>query len=80
MYLPTVFITQSASQAARFFIGVLSFTQLIFLAETGMVLVDTKIGFNFLDVIWVFIYRTLLSIPILYLFVLFYTQLGILTL
>ena len=78
MYLPTIFITQSASQAARFFIGILSFTQLIFMAETGMVLVDTEIGFNILDVIWVFVYRTLLSIPILYAFTMLFVQLGIL--
>lgn len=79
MYLPTIFITQSASQAARFFIGVLSFTQLIFMAETGMVLVDTEIGVNILDAIWIFIYRTLLSIPILYIIVMFFVQIGILT-
>ncbi len=78
MYLPTIFITQSASQAARFFIGILSFTQLVFMAETGMVLVDTKIGVNILDVIWVFVYRTLLSIPILYIITMLFVQFGIL--
>lgn len=79
MYLPTIFITQSASQAARFFIGVLSFTQVVFMAETGMILIDTEIGFNIWDVIWVFIYRTLLSLPILYMITMLFVQLGILT-
>lgn len=65
MYLPALFITDSPSEAARFFVGVLAFTQLVFLSETGMILVKTKIGLNFWDVTKVFLYRTLLSIPIL---------------
>lgn len=67
MYLPALFITSSTSEASRFFIGVLAFTQLVFLSETGMILVKTKIGLNFLDIIKVFLFRTLLSIPLLYL-------------
>jgi len=66
MYLPALFISGSPSEASRFFIGVLAFTQLIFMSETGMVLVETKLGVNFGDVIKVFLYRTVLSIPILF--------------
>jgi len=65
MYLPSLFIGNSVSESSRFIIGVLAFTQLIFLSETGMVLVKTKIGVNFIDVVKVFIYRTLISLPIL---------------
>lgn len=65
MYLPALFIMESASEASRFFIGVLAFTQLVFMSETGMILVKTKIGLNFWDVIKVFLFRTILSIPIL---------------
>lgn len=65
MYLPSLFIAESASEASRFFIGVLAFTQLVFMSETGMVLVKSKIGLNIWDVIKVFVYRTFLSFPIL---------------
>lgn len=65
MYLPALFISGAASEAARFFIGVLAFTQLVFMSETGMILVKTKIGLNFWDVIKVFAFRTSVSIPIL---------------
>ena len=65
MYLPSLFISASASEASRFFIGVLAFTQLVFMSETGMVLAKSKIGLNFFDVIKVFVYRTALSFPIL---------------
>ncbi len=64
MYLPALFIGSSPSEASRFFIGVLAFTQLVFMSETGMVLLKTSIGLNFLDVVKVFLYRTILSIPI----------------
>ncbi len=64
MYLPALFIGGSPSEASRFFIGVLAFTQLVFMSETGMVLLKSSIGLNFFDVIKVFIYRTILSIPI----------------
>ncbi len=64
MYLPALFIGASPSEASRFFIGVLAFTQLVFMSETGMVLLKSSIGLNFFDIIKVFIYRTVLSIPI----------------
>ncbi len=66
MYLPALFISGASSEAARFFIGVLAFTQLVFMSETGMILVETKIGLNFWDVIKVFLFRTVISIPLLY--------------
>lgn len=66
MYLPALFIGESLSESSRFFIGVLAFTQLVFMSETGMVLVKSKIGLNFWDVIKVFVFRTLLSIPLLF--------------
>lgn len=66
MYLPALFIGESLSESARFLIGVLAFTQLVFMSETGMVLVKSKIGLNFWDVIKVFVFRTALSLPLLF--------------
>lgn len=65
MYLPSLFISGSPSETSRFFIGVLAFTQLVFMSETGMVLAKSKIGLNLWDVIKVFLYRTVISFPIL---------------
>ena len=67
MYLPTLFVIDPSvvvSSAGKFFIGVVSFSQLIFLSETGMILLNTKIGFRVIDMIKLFIFRTLLAIPI----------------
>ncbi|EXJ22957.1 putative arginine uptake transporter [Alkalibacterium sp. AK22] len=79
MYLPALFISGSVSEAARFFIGVLAFTQLVFMSETGMILVKTEIGLNFWDVTKVFIFRTILSIPVLYLLTQLLSLAGVLS-
>lgn len=79
MYLPALFISESVSEASRFFIGVLAFTQLVFMSETGMILVKTKIGMSFLDVVKLFLFRTLLSIPLLLLITRILGSLGILS-
>lgn len=79
MYLPALFISGSASEASRFFIGVLAFTQLVFMSETGMILVKTKIGLSFLDVVKLFLFRTLLSIPLLIIITNILAALGIIS-
>lgn len=79
MYLPALFISGSPSEASRFFIGVLAFTQLVFMSETGMILVKTKIGMSFLDVVKLFLFRTLLSIPLLIIITQVLAALGILS-
>ncbi len=79
MYLPAIFIADVPSETARFFIGVLSFTQLLFMSETGMVLLKSSIGINFLDIIKIFLYRTILSIPIVLSITFILQNLGILT-
>ncbi len=65
MYLPTIFIKNSTSDIARFIVGTLSFTQLIFMAETGAILLKTRMGFRFTEVLGFFLLRTALSLPII---------------
>lgn len=79
MYLPALFISESVSEASRFLIGVLSFTQLVFMSETGMVLVQSKIGMNLWDVVKVFIFRTALSLPILIIITKILSLMGIIS-
>ena len=55
MYLPSLLIESVKSDMARFVIGTLSFAQLIFLSETGMILVASKIGFTFWDALKFFV-------------------------
>ncbi len=66
MYLPALLVESLPSELGRFMIGTLSFAQLIFLSETGMILVASKIGFNFWDILKMFMLRTVISFPIIY--------------
>jgi nucleoside recognition membrane protein YjiH len=79
MYLPALFIGESLSESSRFLIGVLAFTQLVFMSETGMVLVKSKIGLSFWDVIKVFVFRTAISLPLLFMVTRVLVQVGVLT-
>lgn len=65
MFLPAVFIKGSASEMTRFIIGALSFTQLVYLTETGAIILRAKIPVKFLDLLIVFIERTLITLPII---------------
>lgn len=66
MYLPSLLIESVKSDMARFVIGTLSFAQLIFLSETGMILVASKIGFTFWDALKFFVLRTVITFPVIY--------------
>lgn len=66
MYLPALFIENCQSEVAKFIVGTLSFAQLIFLSETGMILVNSKMGVSFLDVIKFFLLRTVITFPVIY--------------
>ncbi|MEG0136967.1 MAG: hypothetical protein RR682_13285, partial [Cetobacterium sp.] len=59
--------------------GTLSFAQLIFLSETGMILVNSKMGFSILDVAKFFILRTIITFPIIYTIAMVLLKFGILT-
>lgn len=66
MYLPSLLIEGVQSEIARFIVGTLSFAQLIFLSETGMILVASKIGFTFWDALKFFILRTVITFPVIF--------------
>ncbi|WP_297597975.1 YjiH family protein [uncultured Cetobacterium sp.] len=78
MYLPALFIENTTSEVARFIVGTLSFAQLIFLSETGMILVNSKMGFSILDVGKFFILRTIITLPIIYTISMILLKVGIL--
>lgn len=78
MYLPSLLIEGVPSEMARFLIGTLSFAQLIFLSETGMILVASKIGFNFWDTLKFFVLRTVITFPLIFIIVRILYSMGIL--
>ncbi len=65
MFLPAIFVKGSEFEITRFIIGALSFTQLIYLTETGAIILRSKIPVNFKDLFIVFLERTLITLPII---------------
>lgn len=64
MFLPAIFVNGSEHEITRFIIGAMSFTQLIYLTETGAVILRAKIPVNFKDLLIIFVERTLITLPI----------------
>ena len=65
MFLPTVLAGDIQSDMTRFIVAALSVTQLIYMSEVGGLLLGSKIPVKMLDLILIFILRTLITLPII---------------
>ncbi len=71
MFLPVLLIQNDIgviSEAARFFVCVVSMVQIIFFSETATVMLATKLPIKFHEIIICFIERTIIALPIAALF------------
>lgn len=68
MFLPVVVTQNIPSVETRFIIATLSVSQLIFMSETGGLLLGSKIPVNFKDLVLIFLARTFISLPIIIIF------------
>jgi nucleoside recognition membrane protein YjiH len=65
MFLPTILTNGLESEFARFVAGTLSICQVIFMSEVGGLLLGSRIPVTFKDLVYVFILRTMISLPII---------------
>ncbi|TSB45000.1 YjiH family protein [Alkalicoccobacillus porphyridii] len=65
MLLPALLAGGIESEMTRFIIACLSVTQLIYLSETGGLLLASKLPVNFLDLVLIFLIRTIITLPII---------------
>lgn len=65
MFLPSVIASSIASDMTRFIIAALSVTQLIYMSEVGGLILGSKIPLNVKDLLFIFIIRTLITLPII---------------
>ncbi|MFS0783928.1 YjiH family protein [Bacillus sp. 1P06AnD] len=65
MFLPSVLATGIESDLTRFVIAALSVTQLIYMSEVGGLLLGSKIPVKFRDLLFIFLLRTLITLPII---------------
>lgn len=66
MFLPSIMISgNNISEVTKFIIGVLSITQLLYLTETGAVILKSDIPLNLKDLFLIFLTRTIIALPII---------------
>ena len=65
MFLPAVMAKGIDSELTRFVIICTSITQLIFMSEVGVLILKTRIPLNFIDLVVIFLLRTLITLPII---------------
>ncbi len=65
MFIPSVIATTIPNEMTRFIIACTSVTQLIFMSEVGGLLLGSKIPVKFLDLVIIFIERTLVTLPVI---------------
>lgn len=65
MFLPSIIGSGIESEMTRFVIGCLSITQLIYMSEVGGLLLGSKLPVSFLDLVLIFLQRTIISLPII---------------
>ncbi|KAB2333022.1 YjiH family protein [Bacillus mesophilum] len=65
MFLPSVIGSGIESEMTRFVVASVSVTQLIYMSEVGGLLLGSKIPVTFLELVIIFIQRTLITLPII---------------
>lgn len=64
MFLPAILGAGLESELTRFVVATMSVTQLIYMSEVGGLLLGSKIPVNILDLIVIFLLRTIIALPI----------------
>ncbi len=65
MFLPSVIGSGIESEMTRFVVASVSVTQLIYMSEVGGLLLGSKIPVTFLELVIIFIQRTIITLPII---------------
>ena len=64
MYLPAILMSNDLAIETRFIIGALSIIQLIYLAETGALILKSKMPLNIGHLAIIFLMRTIIAVPL----------------
>ncbi|HSP23410.1 MAG TPA: YjiH family protein [Planococcus sp. (in: firmicutes)] len=64
MFLPAILGAGLESEMTRFVVATMSVTQLIYMSEVGGLLLGSKIPVNIVDLIIIFVLRTVIALPI----------------
>jgi len=76
MFLPALMLGDEAYFQTRFILGALSIVQIIYMAETGILIARSKIPLGVGKLFLIFLVRTFLGLPLIVLFTWILTSLG----
>lgn len=65
MFLPAVLLANVESLKTRFILGALSLVQIVYITEIGTLLLTSKIPIKFKDLLFIFLEKTILALPII---------------
>ncbi|MHB1391696.1 MAG: hypothetical protein ACYCYE_01195 [Clostridia bacterium] len=65
MFIPAILLANVASAKTRFVVGILPLVQIIYMTEVGTIIVTSKIPVKFKDLVFIFLEKTIISIPII---------------
>ncbi|RDW20789.1 YjiH family protein [Oceanobacillus chungangensis] len=65
MFLPAIIGSGIEADITRFIIAALSVTQLIYMSEVGGLILGSKIPVSFLDLVVIFLLRTIITLPVI---------------
>ena len=65
MFLPAVIGSGIEAEITRFVVAALSLTQLVYMSEIGILILRSNIPVSFLDLLVIFIQRTIITLPII---------------
>lgn len=68
MVVPSILVAEVANPMTRFIVAALSVTQLLYMSETGAVILGSNLPVNLLDLFILFLERTIITLPIIVLF------------
>ncbi|MBF9003496.1 YjiH family protein [Vibrio nitrifigilis] len=65
MFIPAILATSIHSEMTRFIVAAMSVTQLIYMSEVGALMLGSKIPVNIFELFFIFIVRTLITLPVI---------------
>ena len=65
MFLPAVIGSGLESELTKFIVASLSLTQLVYMSEIGILILRSNIPVNFMELVIIFIQRTVITLPII---------------
>ncbi|MCL2559895.1 MAG: hypothetical protein FWE07_05350 [Turicibacter sp.] len=77
MFLPAIFLGNETYFNTRFILGALSIVQIIYMAETGVLILKSKMPIGLGKLFIVFLMRTVMALPLIVLFTWIFSALGL---